>query len=265
MDAKKREIRTLECTLSVREREGAEKGESRTITGTAIVFNSESQVLDDWGERFREVILPEAATMDFLKTQDIKMNLLHNRDLTVARWNKGKGSLKISVDERGVNFEFDAPKCDIGDRCLEMVRRGDYSGCSFEFWPKDYDVTNIVNDDGTTDVTITHKSFEAIGALTIGLDPAYLETAVNVRELIHREDKDEDEKVEETEEDKTTEESVEVTKDDVKEEPTEKQPEEDATDTDEEDDKEEKERENIAVMKMRRAKVSLMDSNDFIL
>ena len=37
----------------------------------------ESEVLDDWGTKFREVILPEAATMAFLNSQDIKMNLLH--------------------------------------------------------------------------------------------------------------------------------------------------------------------------------------------
>lgn len=177
MDAKQ-EIRTLECQLSVREAAPDEKGESRTITGTAIVFNAESEILDDWGMRFREVIAPEACTMEFLETQDIKMNMLHDRQLTIARCNKGQGSLRLSVDENGVNFEFDAPKCDIGDRCLEMVRRGDYSGCSFEFWPQDYDVEESGNE-----VKITHRKFSAIGALTIGLDPAYKQTSVNAREL----------------------------------------------------------------------------------
>jgi phage head maturation protease len=84
------------------------------------------------------------------------------------------------VDEKGVNFEFEAPKCDIGDRCLEMVRRGDYSGCSFEFWPEDYDVEE--RQDGK-DVKITHKKFRALTALTIGMDPAYKQTSVNAREL----------------------------------------------------------------------------------
>jgi phage head maturation protease len=84
------------------------------------------------------------------------------------------------VDEKGVNFEFDAPKCDIGDRCLEMVRRGDYSGCSFEFWPQDYDVEER---EGGKDVKITHRKFRALTALTIGMDPAYKQTSVNAREL----------------------------------------------------------------------------------
>ena len=180
MNEKKIEIRTLDCKLSVREAGPDAQGESRTITGTAIVFDAESEVLDDWGYRFREVIKPEACTMEFLNSQDIKMNMLHDRDLTLARCNKGTGSLRLSVDEKGVNFEFEAPKCDIGDRCLEMVRRGDYSGCSFEFWPEDYDVQER---EGGKDVKITHKKFRALTALTIGMDPAYKQTSVNAREL----------------------------------------------------------------------------------
>ena len=183
MDAKKREIRTVDCQLAIREAQGGQEGESRTITGTAIVFNAESEVLDDWGERFREVILPSAATMEFLNRCDIKMNMLHDRDLTVARCNQGKGSMRLSVDERGVNFEFEAPKCDLGDRCLEMVRRGDYSGCSFEFYPKDYEVERTKGADGKDEVKIIHKEFEFISALTIGMDPAYRQTTVNAREL----------------------------------------------------------------------------------
>lgn len=190
MDAKKREIRTIDCRLAVREQAEGQEGESRTITGTAIVFNAESEVLDDWGERFREVILPEAVTMEFLNTQDVKMNMLHQRDLTVARCNKGVGSLRMSVDQRGVHFEFEAPKCDIGDRCLEMVRRGDYSGCSFEFMPKDYEIQRTKGADGVDEVKVIHRGFEWLGALTIGLDPAYRQTSVNARELLKREDDD---------------------------------------------------------------------------
>ena len=59
-----------------------------------------------------------------------KMNMLHERELTIARCNKGVGSMRMAVDDQGVTFEFEAPNCDLGDRCLEMVRRGDYSGCS---------------------------------------------------------------------------------------------------------------------------------------
>lgn len=184
MDAKKKEIRSIECQLSVRETgEGAQSEPSRTIVGRAIVFNAESEVLDDWGTRFREVILPEAVTMEFLNTQDVKMNMLHDRGLTLARCNKGVGTLRLSVDDMGVNFEFEAPKCDIGDRCLEMVRRGDYSGCSFEFWPDEFDIEER---EGGDDVKIIHRKFRALSAVTIGMDPAYRQTSVNARELFEQ-------------------------------------------------------------------------------
>ena len=179
MEQKKLEIRTLPGSLKLRET----SSESRTIEGRAIVFNSESEILDDLGERFREIILPEAVTMDFLKTQDIKLNMLHQRDLTLARYNKGKGSLRLSVDSKGLTFSFEAPRCDLGDRCLEMVRRGDYSGCSFEFYPLDYVVEKR---NGGKDIVIKHRKFSALVALTIGLDPAYKQTSVTARELANK-------------------------------------------------------------------------------
>ena len=174
----RREIRTLECKLSVREAAQDAQSESRTITGQAIVFNTESEVLDDWGEKFREVIKPEACTMEFLNSQDIKLNLLHEREMSIARANKGVGNLRLSVDERGVNFEFEAPRCDLGDRALELIRAGVYSGCSFEFYPENYEVTERGDE-----VTITHTKFRALTALTIGMDPAYKQTSVNAREM----------------------------------------------------------------------------------
>ena len=202
MNERKLEIRTLASQLSVREKAPDEAGESRTISGTAIVFNTESQVLDDWGYRFREVIKPEACTMEFLNSQDIKLNMLHDRNLTVARCNKGEGSLRLSVDEKGVNFEFEAPKCDIGDRCLEMVRRGDYSGCSFEFYPEEYDIEER---EGGNDVKIIHRKFRAVTALTIGLDPAYTQTSVNARELVQHTEEEQPAAAEEREETATLE------------------------------------------------------------
>lgn len=180
MEQQKREIRTCPASeIMIREVEGHE-GESRTITGTAIVFNAESNVLDDFGVEFREVIKPEAAQMAFLNTQDIKLNLLHDRQDTIARCKEGRGNMRISVDGKGVNFEVDVPKCDIGDRALEMVRAGVYTGCSFEFIPEDYEVEER---GANKEIRITHKRFKAITAFTLAMDPAYSQTKVNAREM----------------------------------------------------------------------------------
>ena len=182
MDAKKREIRNLECQLAFREATGEESAQGilGTITGRAIVFNAESQILDEYGQTFREVIAPEAATMDFLNTQDIKINMLHMRELTFGRAKRGVGNARLSVDSQGVNFEVAVPNCDLGIRARELTKAGVYDGCSFEFWPDKYDIEER---EGKVPL-VRHTHFRAITALTLGMDPAYLQTSLSARELL---------------------------------------------------------------------------------
>lgn len=185
MDAKKREIRNVECELSFREAtpEQAAQGELGTIRGRAIVFNSESEIIDEHGERFREVVLPQAVTESFVRSQDIKANLLHKRDLTFARWNKGRaGNMRLFVEPDGLDFEIDVPNCDLGIRARELTRAGVYSGCSFEFLPEVYDVQQR----GGNVPVVYHQKFRRIEALTLGMDPAYSQTTLSARELSER-------------------------------------------------------------------------------
>ena len=170
-------------TMHVREhvREDGTKEPSRTIYGRAIVFNKVFEYEDYWGDKYRETIKPSACTKEFFETQDVKLNLLHKRDMSIARSNCGVGNLRISVNNEGVDFEFEAPKCDLGDRALELVRNGVYSGCSFEFLPKDYECKKL-QEDGKTVYEINHTAFEKVSALTIAMDPAYKETTVDCRE-----------------------------------------------------------------------------------
>ena len=182
MDAKKREIRNLDCQLAFREAscEESEAGFLGTISGRAICFNVESQMLDDWGQTFREVIAPEAVTMDFLNTQDIKINMLHSRELTFGRAKRGvSGNARLSVKDDGVYFDVAVPKCDLGIRARELTKAGVYDGCSFEFWPDKYDVEE--REGGVP--LVRHTKFKAITALTLGMDPAYLQTSLSAREL----------------------------------------------------------------------------------
>ena len=170
-------------TMHVREhvREDGTKEPSRTIYGRAIVFNKVFEYEDYWGDKYRETIKPSACTKEFLESQDIKLNLLHKRDMSIARSNCGVGNLRISVNNEGVDFEFEAPNCDLGDRALELVRNGVYSGCSFEFLPKDYECKKL-KEDGKTVYEINHTAFEKVSALTSAMDPAYKETTVDCRE-----------------------------------------------------------------------------------
>lgn len=185
MDANKREIRNLDCELSYREATPEEftEGKLGTITGRAIVFNSESKVIDEHGQTFREVIAPEAASLEWLNTQDIKINMLHQRELTFGRCKRGEsGNARISVDAEGVNVEVDIPNCDLGIRARELTKAGVLDGMSFEFWPDKYDIQEREHEP----MLIRHTHFRAITALTLGMDPAYQHTSLSVRELTDR-------------------------------------------------------------------------------
>lgn len=185
MNGKKIEIRTVMCGMAFREADpaAAEKGNLGTISGTAIVFDTESRVIDEYGETFREVILPEAVTMEFLNSQDIKLNLLHNRDNVIGRCiNGADGNMRITRDEKGVYFEVDVVNCDLGIRARELVKAGVFTGCSFEFWPEEYDVEERELN-GKHDVKVIHKKLRSIGAFTLAMDPAYIQTDCSVREL----------------------------------------------------------------------------------
>ena len=58
----------------------------------------------------------------------------HNKDRGVlARSTNGEGSLKLSIDEKGLKYSFEAPNTALGDEILEGIRRGDIRACSFAF------------------------------------------------------------------------------------------------------------------------------------
>lgn len=175
--------------LHVREAgEGEEP--SRTITGYAIMFNTPSEPLwsDDKSEA-REEIAPEAVTEDVLNGQkSIVMTMFHDNHLILARSRNGKGTLSYRVDGKGVYFEFDAPNTVDGDKALELVRRGDISGCSFAFCTRYYDRNfverqSIVGSDGVNHITYRVKAVTAIYDFTLAANPYYQATSVEAREL----------------------------------------------------------------------------------
>lgn len=174
--------RMLHTVADLRVREAAEgEVQSRTITGYAILFGVPSAPLyscDD--EEAREVIAPGAVTKELLDGCDIKMTMFHDRQLILARSKNGKGTLSYGVDDKGVYFEFEAPNTADGDKALELVRRGDISGCSFMFTTHYFDDAYVSRDvqrvDGKTIVTYTVKVITGIYDFTLAADPAYPDT-----------------------------------------------------------------------------------------
>lgn len=170
----KRETRCFPSELKLREEKG-----SRTIEGYALVFGEKSVPL--WDEGFaREVIAPDAISEDQLHKEDIKMTLFHNRERLIARSNKGRGTLTLGLDSRGLKFSFEAPDTADGNMALELVRRGDLSGCSFTYWSDPKHVTYTREQD---EVIRLVNQIDRIFECTIGSDPAYQQTSVSAREV----------------------------------------------------------------------------------
>ena len=197
-------VRTVHTPSELRVCEDKEGKKCRTITGYAILFNTPSVPLwEDDEEEAREVIAPEAVTREFLDGCDVKMTMFHDRQLILARSKNGAGTLTYTVDERGVAFSFDAPNTADGDKALELVRRGDISGCSFAFrthyYDRSYVERSVERVDGKTKITYTVRSMIGIYDFTLAADPAYPDTNCEAeqRELVsHLREPEEDPKKE---------------------------------------------------------------------
>ena len=184
-DLVRREVVVTE--LHVREA-GEGEAASRTIVGRAILFNTPSAPLwSDDDEEAREIIAPEAITKELLDGCDIKFTMFHDRQLILARSNKGTGTLSYTVDDKGVAFEFEAPNTVDGDKALELVKRGDLAGCSFAFsthyWDESFVSRTVEVRDGRAYITYTVKAVTGVYDMTLAADPAYPDTSVEAREF----------------------------------------------------------------------------------
>jgi phage head maturation protease len=127
---------------------------------------------------------PSCLNEAFIREQDITLNLLHDRASSIARTPQ---SLRVESREDGLHFEADVPDCDLGKRAQALIANGTYTGCSFEFWPKDYTTSERRGADGKTEYVIRHTAFKKIDALTIAMKPAYDQTSVGLREAMEGE------------------------------------------------------------------------------
>ena len=183
--------RTIAIVSGLRIREAADGAESRTIEGYALKFGVRSRLLCDWWSNYYEVLEPGCVTREMLDAQDIKLTMFHDRQLVLARSNRGKGTLSYEVDEVGVKFWAEMPHTVDGDKALELVSRGDIAGCSFIYSTDEDDSENAVSyerlnekgEDGE-DILLRHvKRIDNVYDFTITTDPAYEQTDVSKREV----------------------------------------------------------------------------------
>ena len=183
---KHRRTLTSECAgLHLRE---GDDTDGRTIEGYAVLFETPSVDLWHDGDTVgREIIDAGAITQQLLDACDIKFTMFHNREILLARSNKGSGSLTYKVDEKGVWFSFSAPNTIYGDYAVEAVRRGDIAGCSFAFvtyyWDEAFVGRTVEKAGDKTIVTYRVKQILGVDDMTLAVTPAYDQTSVNAREV----------------------------------------------------------------------------------
>ena len=102
--------------------QAAEPTTGRTVSGYALLFEARSANLGStiapWYEVIARNALPE------LSTQDVRALLDHESSKTLARSKYGSGTLKLSIDQKGLRYEFEAPESTAGNDLIEALKRG---------------------------------------------------------------------------------------------------------------------------------------------
>lgn len=147
--------------------------ESRTVSGYACLFEHESTDLGGFTE-----IISRGALDGVLEKSDVLALLDHSTHRGVlARYRNGAGSLRLSIDEKGLRYEFEAPKTALGDEVVESLKRGDLSESSFAFTVADEEWTKT--GDGMRLRRI--NKFKRLYDVSPVYYPAYEGTTVGVR------------------------------------------------------------------------------------
>ena len=156
----------------------APKEDSRTVEGYAALFDTPSDGLD-----FTEVI-DRNAFDGVIARSDVFALLNHDNSRGIlGRSKKGKGSLELSVDDRGLKYRFEAPKSALGDELIENLKRGEVNESSFCFdvtdeeWQEDG-----VDDRGCKKYKRTIHKIGNLYDVSPVYSAAYSATSVSLRE-----------------------------------------------------------------------------------
>ena len=158
--------RAVGFEVQLKVREASEGGESRIIEGYALKFGVRSRLLLDWWVGvYYEILEPGCITRETLDACDIMLV--------------------------GVKFWCEMPKTVDGDKALELIARGDITGCSFIYSTDEKDSENAVSYEKTGEKTedgeeilLRHvKRIDNVYDFTITPKPAFEQTNVTKREL----------------------------------------------------------------------------------
>ena len=114
------EKRFFEIETRIDKKEGRD-----VVVGHAAVFNSLSEDLGG----FREKIMPNA--FDDVLDNDVRAYFNHDPNYLLGR--VSAGTLRLSVDEKGLKYELDIPKTTAGRDLKENLKNGNITQSSFAF------------------------------------------------------------------------------------------------------------------------------------
>lgn len=169
-DVEEREAEQEQTT----EPETNDEQDEHIIEGYAIVFNTLSEDLGG----FREIIEPNAIDEELINNSDIYYLFNHNSEsIPLARSKNGEGSLKLSIDDKGLKYSFNC----LNSEFYQIVQRGDLDKSSFAFslpddgsgekWEKSNEYNYIRR------ITKIEKLYDCSAVLV----PAYSSTSVYAR------------------------------------------------------------------------------------
>ena len=151
----------------------AQEDAPRIISGYAAVFNQVAEI-GRW-YRYKEQIASDA--FEGCNYDKCVACFNHNTDNILARYSSG--TLKLSVDEVGLRFEFEVPNTTVGNDMYELVKRGDISQCSFAFVVEEDTWRYSEDMDGVDERTINKIS--ELWDVSLVTYPAYEGTSVDAR------------------------------------------------------------------------------------
>lgn len=165
-----KDVRSIK--LHIRDTQTSNDG-SHVISGTAVVFDQPSEAMP-----FIEYVSPLAFNgVDFSHVQ-----LLYNHDFSNILARVDAGTLKVSVDTKGLNFTATLPDTQLGNDTFANIQNGNLQGLSFGFTIAD-DSWGL-DKDGNEVHTI--NQIGELYELSLTPIPAYQETSVKIERSLEQ-------------------------------------------------------------------------------
>jgi HK97 family phage prohead protease len=155
-------------------------GKSRSIAGTAIVFNSESEIFyhTDDGKEVREIIAPGALDEVLSSNPDVRALADHDSSKVLGRTKSG--TLRLNKTDTGIDIEIDAPDTQLARDLEVSIKRGDIDGMSFGFLP-DFESVEF-KEIGNKIIRVINKITQIFEVSVVAF-PVYPATSVEARSL----------------------------------------------------------------------------------